>query len=149
MKILLLTDVKNVGRRGEIKDLPDGYAQNFIIPRKLGEVATKQKIEQINQVKQKIEGDKELRKELLLRELHEVNDKEVLLVRKVNASGSLFAAISVRDICDAVKEQTHIHIPLEYIQIDQIKHTGEHTIKVGDKKKLGKEFSFKLIIKGQ
>jgi large subunit ribosomal protein L9 len=149
MKILLLTDVKNVGRRGEVKEIPDGYAQNFIIPRKLGEPATKEKIQKLENSKNKIESDKQLRTELLLRELSRVQEKEVTIARKVNASGSLFGALTEREVYDAVKATLDVHIPMEYLFVPPIKHTGTYDVIVGDKKKLGKSFVFTLKVTGQ
>mgnify|MGYP006316040943 CR=1 FL=1 len=149
MKILLLTDVKNVGRRGEVKEIPDGYAQNFIIPRKLGEPATKEKIQKLENSKNKIESDKQLRTELLLRELSRVQEKEVTIARKVNASGSLFGALTEREVYDAVKATLDVHIPMECLFVPPIKHTGTYDVIVGDKKKLGKSFTFTLKVTGQ
>ncbi len=149
MKILLLTDVKNVGRRGEVKEIPDGYAQNFIIPRKLGEPATKEKIQKLENSKQKVESDKQLRTELLLRELFRVHEKEVIITRKVNASGSLFGALTEREVYDAIKTALEVHVPLEHLFVPVIKHTGSYPVTVGDKKKLGKSFTLTLKVTGQ
>lgn len=149
MKILLLTDVKNVGRRGEVKEIPDGYAQNFIIPRKLGEPATKEKIQKLESSKQKVESDKQLRTELLLRELFRLHEKEVSLVRKVNASGSLFGALTEREVYDAIKTSFDVHVPMEHLFVPLIKQTGVYQITLGDKKKLGKSFSLTLKVTGQ
>lgn len=149
MKILLLTDVKNVGRRGEVKEIPDGYAQNFIIPRKLGEPATKEKIQKLENSKQKVESDKQLRTELLLRELLRLHEKEITIPRKVNASGSLFGALTEREVYDAIKSSLDVHVPMEHLFVPAIKYTGTYQILLGDKKKLGKSFVLTLNVTGQ
>jgi large subunit ribosomal protein L9 len=76
MKVLLLQDIKNIGRRGEVKDFPDGYVMNFLLPKKLAEVATKEKIQNIEISKKQKSEINTLKKDLLLKDILELDSKQ-------------------------------------------------------------------------
>lgn len=144
MKVILLTDIKNIGRRGEIKEFPDGYVQNFLLPKNLAEVATQAKIDRIKNAQIQKEQKKEIQHDLLEKIMHQLHQKEITIVRKVNPSGGLFGSINEGDIQTQIKYEHGLHIPKESILIkDHIKHTGDHVIKLGEK------YTFVLHVKGQ
>lgn len=150
MKVLFLQNVKGLGRVGEVKEVNVGYAQNFLIPRKLAEPATDAKIAKLkSDAKAKID-EKEVHNELLLKEMEKISGQTIVLARKVNSTGALFGAVHVADIRDVIRTTHKVSVAEEYIHLSkEIKTTGEFEIKVGDKNKLGKEFGVIVKIVGQ
>lgn len=125
MKLILLQDVRNIGRKGEIVSVNDGYARNFILPRKLGKIATQvdEKLQQ-EQTKHKKELDKK-RADAYNQFLDEINDLEVSVSVKANTSGRLFSALKESEIISAVENSLNRKIPKELlIYKDKIKETG-------------------------
>ncbi len=149
MKLILLENVKNIGKKDEVKEVPDGYAQNFLIPRKLAVLATQEKVSKLEKGKKQIEDEKGMHLELDRSNLEKIDNVDLEIIRKVNSSGSLFAQISEKDIQDEIKNAYKVQVPLEYIELkEHIKHTGVHKIILGSKNKLGKDYSINLHIKG-
>ena len=134
MKVLLLKDVKGLGKAGEMKEVKDGYGKNFLIGNKLALHAT-------NEVLRKHEAG--LRKKILedKAELARLKDVEVALgkaelkiVRKLGANGSLFGAVTKDEIAHELQTQCGIEIDKRTIEIkNAIKMTGvfDITIKLG------------------
>lgn len=150
MKVILLTDIKNIGRRGEIKTLSDGYVQNFLLPKKLAEIATPEKIQKIEQSKkQKVEHG-EVQKELLVAEIKKTDSLVLEVHKRINSSGTLFEKIDEKHISGLLRDMNHIHVPATFIKIKEvIKHTGEYPVYVGSHKELGAEAMMTLVVKGQ
>jgi large subunit ribosomal protein L9 len=150
MQVILLTDIKNIGRRGEIKTFPDGYVQNFLLPKKLAEIATKEKIAKIEQTKKQKIQHSEVQKELLALEIKKAQDILLEVNKRVNSSGTLFEKVDEKHIATLLRDVKHIHIPSAYIKIKEIiKNTGTYTVSVGSKKDIGFETTMTLVIKGQ
>ena len=150
MKILLLKHVKGIGQQGEVKEIKDGYAMNFIIPQKLGEPATNNTVKQLELLKKNRAVESEIHKDLLIKELEPLTGKTVEIHKKVNSAGSLFGGVTLQEIKDAITATHKVHVPTEMIHAPaDLKHTGEYTIEVGDKKKLGKTFPLILKVSGQ
>lgn len=149
MKLILLENIKKIGKKDEIKEVPDGYAQNFLIPRKLAVLATPERIKKLELSKKQIEDEKGMHLEILRSNLEKIDNTEIVITRKVNSSGSLFAQIAEKDIQEEIKNASKILVPIEYIQLSEhIKHTGTHKIILGSKNKLGREYVLNLQIKG-
>ena len=149
MKLILLENIKKIGKKDEIKDVPDGYAQNFLIPKKLAILATPEKIKKLELNKKQVEDEKGMHLELSRSSLEKIDNTEISIVRKVNSSGSLFAQITAKDIQDEIKNTFKVFVPVKYIKLDEhIKHTGIHKIILGSKNKLGREYTLNLHIKG-
>ncbi len=146
----MLMDVKNVGRKGEVKNFPDGYVQNFLLPKKLAEIATKEKVKKIESDKNYKIGEKEIQKDLLIKDITKLDAQTLTLIKKVNSAGTLFEKIHERQITEMIKETFHVKIPEQYIHIEEPIHaTGEFFVHIGDRKILTKESLLTLIVKGQ
>ena len=144
MKVLFLKDVPKMGKRYEIKEVSDGYAQNFLFPKKLAEVAGKNTEKMIAKFKQAEIEMKKVDEALLHKSLKVLEETIITMKGKANEEGKLFAAIHKEDISEQLKEQAGIEMPAEYIELEKpVKEVGEHEIHViiGDKK--GK---FKLVV---
>ena len=105
MKIILKQDVKNVGKKDEVVNVSDGYANNFLIPKGLGIPATAGSLNEVKN-KQKAAADKKKR------ELDEANalaavlkEKTVVIRMKCGENGKLFGAVSSKEIADELKKQ--------------------------------------------
>ena len=131
MKIILLEDVKSLGKKGEIVNVSDGYARNFVLPKKLGLEATSKnlndlKLQKANEervAKQILDEAKELAKKV------EAGKVEVKI--KVGEGGRTFGSVSTKEIAIAVKEQMGYDIDKKKIQLkDAIKTLGTHTVPV-------------------
>lgn len=150
MKVILLQDIKNVGRKGEVKTFPDGYVQNFLLPKKLAEIATPEKIKKIENDKNYKIGEAEIQKDLLIKDIAKVDTGIITMIKKVNSSGTLFEKIHEKQIKEAIRNEFHVSIPEQYIHIESPIHkTGEFFVHIGDYKTLKKESLLTLVIKGQ
>lgn len=131
MEIILTQDVKALGKKGEIVKVSDGYARNFILPKKLGMEATKQNMYDLNM--QKVAEEKRLKG--LLEEAKEYAKKlEALTIRvtvKAGEGGKTFGSVSTKEIAAAAKEQFGLDIDKKKLQLaDPIKNAGSYTVPV-------------------
>ncbi len=144
MKVIFLKDVPRVGRKYDTKEVNDGYATNFLLPRKLAVVATAKAVAEIENRKKEIAIEREVQESLLLKNLEEIKDKTVTIKAKADEKGHLFAQVHKKEIIEAMKAQNHADIGEEFIVLEKpIKEVGEHEIPISIK---GKKSSFKLIV---
>ena len=130
MKVILLQDITGVGRKGEVKNVSDGYARNFLLPNKLGQIATPSAIASADKLKKQMEQDKDVQKDILEKNIKGLKDLKVQLKAKANEKGHLFSIIHPDEISKILKEEHHLDIPSKMIEIEKpIKELGEHTIK--------------------
>ena len=131
MKVILLQDVKALGKKGEVVNVNDGYARNFILPKKLGVEANGKnlndlKLQKNNEAKvaqEHLDAAKKLAEEL--------KAGKVVLTMKVGEGGRTFGSVSSMEIAEAVKEQMHLDIDKKKIQLkEQIKTLGTHIVSV-------------------
>ncbi len=133
MKVLLIKDVKNLGKAGEIKEVKDGYGKNFLVAKGFAKIATEEVIEEWKkEQEQKAKEEAELiaRLKELKRKLEALR---LTIKKKLGANGSLFGAITNHDIADSLKSEG-IEIDKKLIHIDgAIKATGlyEADVKLG------------------
>ncbi|MBE5968863.1 MAG: 50S ribosomal protein L9 [Lachnospiraceae bacterium] len=144
MKVILLEDVKSLGKKGDIVDVNDGYARNFILPKKKGVEANSQ---HMNDLKLQKANDDKLAKERLeaAKELKvKIEEGSVELKIKAGEGGKLFGAVSAKEIGAAVAEQMKLDIDKKKIQMKEpIKTLGSHIIQV----KLHKDVTADLTVK--
>ena len=131
MKIILLEDVKGVGKKGDVVNKNDGYALNFLIPKKLAVEATKSNI---NDLELKKKADERRKKEEYeeAKELGEkLKDKIVKVSVKAGENGKVFGSVTNKEISAALLQQTGIDIDKKKITFnDPIKMVGRRTVKV-------------------
>ncbi len=144
MRIIFLQDVPKVGKRHDVKEINDGYAMNFLIPRKLAVLATPQAVAELEKRKKNIEIERGVQESLLLKNLEEIKGKVITIKGKANEKGSLFKAIHKKEIVLEMKRQHNADISEEFIVLEKpIKEVGEFEIPISIK---GKKSSFKLVI---
>nr|WP_317377174.1 50S ribosomal protein L9 [uncultured Faecalimonas sp.] len=131
MKVILLEDVKALGKKGEIVNVNDGYARNFILPKKLGLEATGKNL---NDLKLQKANEEKVAKEQLeaAKALAEkIEAGKVTLQIKVGEGGRTFGSVSSKEVAHAVKEQMGYDIDKKKIQLkDAIKTLGTHIVQV-------------------
>ena len=131
MKVILLEDVKALGKKGEIVNVNDGYARNFILPKKLGLEATGKNL---NDLKLKKQNEEKVAQEQLddAKALAaKIEAGKVELSIKVGEGGRTFGSVSSKEIAAAVKEQMGYDIDKKKIQLkDAIKTLGTHNVPV-------------------
>ena len=131
MKIILSQDIIGVGRKGEVKNVSDGYARNFLLPNKLGQIATPSTIASAEKIRKQTEQDKDVQKDILEKNIKGLNGLKVQLKAKANEKGHLFSIIHPDEISKILKEEHHLDIPSKMIEIEKpIKELGEHILKV-------------------
>ncbi len=141
MKVLLIKDVKSLGKKGEIKEVKDGYGKNFLIGKGFALHAT-------NEVMKKYEAEQKRKAKQDASELARLKDIEkkladlkLVIKRKLGANGSLFGAVTKDEIANELATEFNIEIDKKTIEIDKaIKMTGDFDISI----KLGHGIHAKL-----
>lgn len=144
MKVIFLKDVPRVGKRNDVKEVNDGYAMNFLIPKKLAELATTKAVNALEQQKKEMILERTMAEQALMKIMNEIKDKEVTIKGKANEIGHLFSAIHKKEIVEALKREHKIEINEDFLELEKpLKETGEFeiTVKIKDKKT-----TFKVII---
>ncbi|QQR55099.1 50S ribosomal protein L9 [Candidatus Peregrinibacteria bacterium] len=128
MKVILTSHIKGVGQKGEIKDVSDGYFQNFLAPRKLAVMATAGKVNLVTAQKAKAVEKLENMKESALAVKAKVQGKTVELKGKSSEGEELYAALHAKELRLALKTQLGVDIPEKQIEMESIKSTGSYTL---------------------
>ena len=146
MKVILLKDIKGVGKRYEEKNVSDGYAENFLIPKKLAIPATGSAAASIKNLKENDTKHREADEKKLEAEIQKLTNTTVEVKARANEKNSLFAALTADKISKLLKEKG-IDVSAQSILVDNgIKELGSHSVKI----KVGsKETNFVLEVRGE
>ena len=117
MKVILLQDVKALGKKGDVVNVSDGYARNMILPKKLGVEATPKNMNDLKLQKANAEKVAQENLEAARAFAKELETKEVILTLKVGEGGRTFGSISSKEISDAAKEQLNLEIDKKKLQL--------------------------------
>ena len=138
MKVVLLQNIKSLGAKGEVKNVSDGYARNFLFPQNLA-MAASEKI--LAELQSKAGQDlAKARKEIKSHDqlIEKLDQKEVIIRARASKKGTLFKAVSEKDISLEIKRQLGYNVDEKYIQLEQpIKIAGEFRIKIKLNEKAG------------
>ncbi len=137
MKVILLKSVPKIGRKYDVLNVSEGFAMNSLFPRGLAELATVKAMARVNGLKATEEAERKIREDLLLKNLHSIENAAITLTGKASEKGHLFAGIHKPELIAALKDQAQIDLTDEYIDLDKpLKEVGEHkvSVKVQDKK---------------
>ena len=131
MEVILLEDVKNVGKKGEVVKVNDGYGHNVLIKKKLGLEATNKNL---NDLKLKKANDDKIAAENLeaARELcKKIEDSKITIPIKVGSNGKSFGSVSSKEIAEEIKAQLSIDVDKKKVQLkDALKAVGEYDVKI-------------------
>ena len=130
MKVLLLQDVKGSGKKGEVVNVSDGYARNFLFPKKMAEPADAQAVNAAN-IKKSAAQHRKFTAGIKAREIAQSLDGHVVHVKaRVGENGKLFGTVSGKEIAAALKEQKGVDVDRKKISVDPIRALGEYTAKL-------------------
>lgn len=131
MKVILLQDVKSLGKRGDLVNVADGYARNFLFPRNLAVEATPGNLAKLEQEK-KAKENKLARQKMEAEELAaRIKNLSVTLKVKAGTQGKLYGSINSKNIAEALKEQHGIDLDRRKIQLDEpIKAFGCYEVSI-------------------
>ncbi|NKQ41028.1 MAG: 50S ribosomal protein L9 [Sulfurovum sp.] len=128
MKVLLIKDVKTLGKTGEIKEVKDGYGQNFLVAKGLAKIATPEVVE-------KWKHDQDSAKEALNKELTRLNAEKITLeateirIEKPTAPVGIKGSVGNGDIAEAILDQLNIEVDKKHIVLKKpLKSTGIHEV---------------------
>ncbi|MGL4772145.1 MAG: 50S ribosomal protein L9 [Clostridium sp.] len=140
MKVILLKDVKGLGKKGDVVNSSDGYANNFLFPRKLAQEATDNSLHILNTKKENERKQKLAELEAAQKLAGELKGKEVTLTVKAGDNGKLFGAITSKDIAAEINKKYNVEIDKKKVVMDTIKVAGTYDVEV----KLYPEVSTKM-----
>lgn len=126
MQVIFLQDVKNVGKKGQIKNVPDGYARNFLLARKLASVATPASVAHLKQEDDKKKMQISLEKQEIQKLASAIEGKRIT-IRARAKDGKLFGSITPKEIALEIKKNG-LAIPEKAIAAEHIKDLGEKKI---------------------
>lgn len=135
MNVILLKDIRNIGKKFDIKTVSDGYALNFLIPNKLAELAETGSVKKVELMKVHSDLKKKTEMEALRKSLSKIDGQTVTMEAKVNEKGHLFKGIHQAEIVKLIKEKTGVDMDPQSVTLEKpIKEIGAHTIplSVGD-----------------
>jgi large subunit ribosomal protein L9 len=130
MKVILQQDVKGQGKKGQLVEVSEGYARNFLLPRKLAIAATTDAINTMN-LKEKARKAEEARQKAEAEATAEkLKECQVKLTAKAGNGGKLFGAVTTKEISEGLKAQYNIDIPKQKLVLDEnIKAFGSYQVK--------------------
>ncbi|PIP27974.1 MAG: 50S ribosomal protein L9 [Candidatus Moranbacteria bacterium CG23_combo_of_CG06-09_8_20_14_all_35_22] len=145
MKIILFQDIKSLGKKGDIKEVAEGYARNFLFPKKIAQIATESAIKQM-EIQKEREKSLELAKNIELKSLAEkIKGKKIVITAK-EKNGKLFGSITIKNIEEALKKEGLNILPSSIIIKEVIKKVGEYEIEIKLTEKIKEKI--KIEIKG-
>lgn len=143
MKVILTADVKGTGKKGDIVNVSDGFANNFLLKKGTAVIANEDNLNMLKnkQSSEQHKRDEELKAAQNIKEI--INDKEITLDKKAGDGGRLFGAVTAIDICDAIKKAVSIDIDKRKIVLkNAIKSIGKYEVEI----KIHKDVTAKIIV---
>ena len=144
MKVILLQDVKGKGKKGQMLEISDGYARNFLLPKKLAVEATPDAINTMR-MNDKAAAERAAKERAEALEIsHKLREMTLVVTAKGGGAGKLFGSVTSQEIADALKAKSGISIDKRKIVLsDSIKNVGTYTVQC----KLGYEITAPLTVK--
>ena len=131
MKVILLEDVKSLGKKGQIVNVSDGYARNMILPKKLGVEATSKNLNDLKLRKANEEKVAQENLDAAKAFAEELSTKEIILTLKVGEGGRTFGSVSSKEISEAAKKQLNLDIDKKKLQLENpIRNLGVTNVPV-------------------
>lgn len=130
MKVILLEDVKKIGKKGDVINTSDGYARNYLFPKKLAQEATDANLHILNNKKENERKQKLAELEAAQKLAQELKGKEIKLSAKTGENGKLFGAITNKDVAELIDKQYGVKVDKKKIVMETIKVAGGYDIEV-------------------
>src|SRR4051812_37020070 len=119
MKVILLQDIRKIGKKYDIKDVSDGHALNLLIPKGLAEVASASALKRLDSIKAQAAVHQKIADDLRAKNLKALSGVKLSMQEKVNEKGHLFAGIHKDEIVKALREQARVDILPDDIQLEK------------------------------
>ncbi len=142
MKVIFLKDVPRIGKKDEVKDVADGFAQNALLPKKLATIATPQAIAALEARKKQAADSAYAQVEGMKAEIEKLSAQKLVVELAANAQGHLFSKFKTEQLKKIFKEKG-ITFDIKYVVPFELKEAGTHTIKVKSPHVTG-EFTIEL-----
>ena len=143
MKVILLQDIKNVGKKDEIINANDGYARNFLFPKNLALEATKDNLLKLQAKKNSQIHKKNLEIEEYRKQANIIKDLSLEIKVKAGANGKIFGGVTAKEISEELKNQYKIEIDKKKINLKEtLKNTGRYSVEI----KFGEGINEKIAI---
>jgi len=128
VKVILLQDVKGSGKKDQILEVAEGYARNFLLPRKLAREATAEALNSIEKAKEAQQHRVDIKKAEADQKARELKGKLVVVKAKAGEGGRLYGSITAQEIADALREQHGIDVDRRKIELEEpIRAAGQTT----------------------
>ena len=143
MKVILLQDVKGQGKKGQMVEVSEGYARNFLLPRKLAAAATADAINTMNLKEKARRAEEQRQKAEAEATVEKLKECMVKITAKAGSGGRLFGAVTTKEISEGLMKQYNVEIPKQKLVLeDPIKAFGSYQVKA----KLGFEVTGTVFI---
>ena len=130
MKVILQQDVKGQGKKGQLVNVSDGYARNFLLPKKLAVIATAENVNTMKQQEKARKAEEARQKAEAEATAEKLKECMVKLTAKAGNGGRLFGAVTTKEISDGLRQQFGIDIPKQKLVLDEpIKAFGSYQVK--------------------
>ncbi len=130
MKVILLEDVKSLGKKGEMVSVSDGYARNFLFPRKLAGEANSQALSELKNreaaEKHRIDAEKQAANDAAA----QLNGKSLHIAAKAGQGGRLFGSVTAKEVAEHIEKEFGIAIDKRKITMEDIKNYGSYTVEI-------------------
>jgi len=131
MKVILTQDVKNLGKEGDVKDVSDGYARNYLIPRGLVMEATKANLKEKEDQASRLQKQKDREKTQAQALYDRLNGKSITITARSGGGDKLFGAVTSKEIADTLNKQFKVKLDKKKVDLGEpIKHLGEYPVKI-------------------
>ena len=143
MKVILLSDLKGNKRKGDIIEVSDGYAVNYLIPKKLAKIADNKSINELKNQEKALQYKKEVQKEENIKIKEIIDNKEIDIYLSAGENGKLFGSVTSKNISEAINEKYNVNVDKHSIDLSEpIKSFGRYNIDI----KLDSEIFAKVIL---
>ena len=119
MKVILLKDVKGTGKKNEVKEVSDGYARNFLLPKKVAVIADNTAMKELNEKNKSKENKAQKEYEAAVELGKKMEELSVVIYSKAGDGGRLFGSITSKDIAEQIKKQHNIEVDKRKITLDE------------------------------
>jgi len=130
MKVILLQDVKGQGKKGELVNVSDGYARNFLLPRNLAMLADAQAMNELRNKEASVQYHKEMDKKAAEEAAATLKGKTVTIKARAGQKGKLFGAVTTKEVSEAIKTQLGVTVDRRKITMNDIKTFGTFTAEI-------------------
>lgn len=149
MKVLLCEDVESLGWYGDVVEVKDGYARNYLIPQRIATAPTEKKIQEMAEEKAKRAATRQLAVDQLKKAAEAVEGAEAVIAEKANEQGHLFGSVTEKQIAENLRQQGY-EVADKFVQLEEhIKEVGQYTIKLKFSADIFAEVKVTVVPEGQ